>query len=85
MAVLTEQERVDIWRDLMKTWSRRREPIAVSKADLRAAADALDNYLNDNAAAINSAIPVAARTGLTTAQKAELLSFVALKRYVGGA
>jgi hypothetical protein len=58
---------------------------AVTKADLRAAVDALDDFLNTNAAAINTAIPQPARGALTTTQKAKLLMFVIRQRYVKGA
>ena len=56
---------------------------AVTKADLRAALNGLDDYLEANAAAINSAIPQPARAQLTSAQKARLLARVALKRWGG--
>lgn len=58
---------------------------AVTKADLRAAVNALDDFLTANAAAINSAIPQPARAQLTTAQKALLLNYVVTKRYIKGA
>ena len=81
---LTTNQRRRIWADVMRDLSRRNEPIAIGKADLRAAIDALDGWMDANAAAVNQALPVAARTGLTAAQKAELLSVVLLKRFAGG-
>jgi len=53
----------------------------VTKADLRAAFNDLDTFLNDNAAAINTAIP----QPLTTEQKARLLMEVVRRRYLTGA
>lgn len=58
---------------------------AMAKADLRAAANALDDFLNNNAAAINGAIPQPARGALTARQKARLLVYVIRRRYLAGA
>ena len=81
MAVLTETERVDVWAKLMRQYSSDGETIGINKADLRAAVNSIDDYMNDNAATINNALPTAPRTALTPAQKAILLSYVVLKRY----
>jgi len=59
------------------------EDCGITKVDLRAAVDALDSFLDTNAAAINSAIPQPARGSLTTAQKARLLALVTLRRFGG--
>jgi len=85
MAVLPDADRMEVWAQMMRETSRSGEPLAVLKADLRAAVNALDGFLNTNAAAINSAIPLPARTALTTPQKARLLMFVIEQRYVKGA
>ena len=53
----------------------------LAKADLRAAVDAVDDFLDANAATINAAIPQPARGALTTKQKALLLMYVVAKRY----
>jgi len=82
MAVLADADRRDVWAEFM------RDPdgtMGLTKADLRAAVDALDNFLHTNAAAINTTIPQPARGALTTTQKAKLLQFVIQKRYVKGA
>lgn len=63
--------------------SQRREPFNLSKPDLDAAITAVDAWIDANAAAYNSALPLAARNTLNAAQKAELLYLVALKRYGG--
>lgn len=85
MAVLATQDRVDLWSELMAELSRERESVSgVTKADLRAAVDALDDWLNTNAATINAAIPQPARANLTTSQKARLLARVIYKRFVKG-
>lgn len=83
MAVLSDNDRAEVWAQ----WMRDNTDTvgAMTKADLRAAADALDDFLNTNAAAINSAIPQPARGVLTAPQKARLLMLVIQMRYVKGA
>lgn len=83
MAVLADQDRADCCADYQR--DPLMGPIGVTKPDLRAALNALDDFLNTNAATINSAIPLPARTSLTTAQKAMLLMYVVQKRYIKGA
>ena len=86
MPAMVEADRKAVWTEFMQVVSRRAEAFgALTKADLRAAVNALDDYLVTNASAINQAIPQPARGALTAAQKAELLSAVALKRYAKGA
>jgi hypothetical protein len=68
----------------MQQLSAAGEPVSIVKADLRAAVDALDTWLNTNAAAINTAIPQPARGALTTQQKARLLQYVVARRYLTG-
>jgi hypothetical protein len=80
MAVLSDTDRARIWRGLMRYWSRTAEGCAITKADLRAAVDSVDSWIDNNAATLNSAIPLAARNGLTAEQKAMLLASVALMR-----
>jgi hypothetical protein len=53
---------------------------AVTKTDLRAAVDATDQWIEDNQAAFNTALPLAARNGLTLAQKTLLFCYVAMRR-----
>ena len=85
MATLTTDQRQTLWAELMQELSRDGQTVAITKADLRAAVDALDAWLDTNAAAINTAIPQPARGALTTAQKARMLTFVVRARYAGGA
>lgn len=85
MAALPDNDRAKVWADLMAELSRGNEACAISKTDLRAAVDALDGFVVTNATAINNAFPVAARSGLTTPQKAKLFAAVVLRRYVVGA
>lgn len=82
MTVLADQDRADLWADYMKDNSA---PWGVlTKTDIRAAVNALDDFFNTNAATINSSIPQPARATLTTTQKARLLQFVIERRYIKG-
>ena len=81
MAALPGADRLRIWRGLMRFWSAEFEEVAnLSKADLRAAVDATDDWIDANAASYNSALPVAARTNLSAAQKTVLFCAIALMR-----
>ena len=53
----------------------------LTKAQLRAAFNAADDWVDANAASYNTALPVAARNALTTYQKAQILAMVVLKRH----
>jgi hypothetical protein len=75
MAVLTDPERQAIRNYVMRRWG-----VAITKADLRAAIDATDDWINSNAAAYNSALPAAAQAGLSATEKTVLFCVVALKR-----
>lgn len=83
MAVLTAPQRAAVKALMMEDLSRAREAAPLTKAELQAAIDATDDWIDTNASAFNLALPVAARNGLTAAQKARLFSAVALKRFGG--
>jgi hypothetical protein len=85
MAVLSDPDRFELWAAFMQEQSGRHADLPLTKAELRAAVDALDDFLNANAAAINSAIPQPARGALSASQKALLLEYVIQRRYVKGA
>lgn len=78
---LTAGQRASLHAEMMAALSRDQEGVALSKADLRAAVDAIDDFLEANASAINNAIPQPARGALTVSQKARLLAYVTLKRF----
>ncbi len=85
MAVLPDPDRATVTAEFQQDVSAAREAFgALTKADIRAATNAIDDFLNTNAAAMNSAIPLPARTALTTAQKARLFNRVVNKRYIVG-
>lgn len=79
MATLSAQDRLDATADYIREGG-----VAVSKDDLKAAFNALDDWFDTNAATLNAVLPVAARTGLTVQQKARLLTAVIRKRYISG-
>lgn len=81
MANLSLEDQQKIWRGLMRYWSGSQTGIGIVKADLLAAVQSIDTFLDNNSAAINNAFPVASRTGLTTDQKAILVAVVALARW----
>jgi hypothetical protein len=86
MAVLTDEQRAEEWAAFMSDVSGNQEVFGMlTKADIRAAVNALDDYLHTNAAAINQTLPEPARTELTTPQKARLLMRVVARRYLVGA
>jgi hypothetical protein len=86
VAVLPDNDRAAVHAELMADLSTAREPLgALTKAELRAAVNAADQWANDNAAAYNAALPLPARTVLTAAQKARLLVYVIRKRWLTGA
>jgi len=81
MAVLPDAERVTVWALLMRKFSDDKDSIGITKAQLRAAVDAADTWADANAAAYNSALPTAARNGLTTKQKVLILMYVITRRW----
>lgn len=79
MALLDTTARLRVWAQAM------RDPNlgalgGVTKADLRAAIDSLDDWIEANQAAINQAIPQPARGALTLPQKTLLFCWVAMRR-----
>lgn len=83
MAVLTDNQRSEAWAEFLRLGVNL-GTIGCLKADVRAAINGLDQYISDNAAAINQAIPQPARGALTASQKALLLKAVITKRYLSG-
>jgi hypothetical protein len=81
MAALSDADRHIALREFM----RKAFMETGAKADfdviaIRAAVDALDAWIDSNAAAINAALPLPFRTAASLQQKALLLAHVALKR-----
>ena len=81
MAVLSNGERFIAWADFMRAASDDRDPIGITKQDLRAAVDAIDGWVDANSAAFNTAIPQPARGSLSAKQKARILMLVVQRRW----
>lgn len=84
MAVLSEANRASVNALLMSDLSAIRQPCGITKAELRAAVNAADQWADDNAPAYNLALPQPARSTLTANQKARLLMYVIRKRHEVG-
>lgn len=78
---LTAQQIAELRHDFAEELSRLFETLALSKADLLAAAQATDDWIEANQAAYNAALPLPARTALTANQKVRLFLAVARKRF----
>lgn len=83
MAVLSDNDRAAVAAEGMRDPRLGTLPNML-KANWRAAVNAADQWVSDNAASFNSALPAAARTNMTAAQKALLLMLVVAKRYLSG-
>ena len=80
MAILDEPNRFDVWAEYMRQESRIRRALGLTKDELRAAVDATDTWIDDNAGSYNAALPLPARTALNAEQKLKLFLAVALRR-----
>jgi hypothetical protein len=81
MAILPEVDRAAVWADFMRRLLSVERDGSMTKADFRAAINAVDQWWSDNAAAVNQVFPTAARTTLTNVEKIGVFAYVALKRY----
>jgi len=81
MAVLSDQDRADVTQEFM---AQALGPHTITKADIRAAVNALDDWYNTNAAAANQALPQPARSQISLSDKAHMSSLIVNKRYVKG-
>jgi len=77
MAVLPEADRAYVWQRLME---RGLVPPGISKAEFRAAVDAMDDFYDTEAATINAELPLPYRTAASAAQKYELFGLIAAHR-----
>jgi hypothetical protein len=81
MAVLSEEKRAAVSAEFIR---EKLENIGIVKADVRAAVDGLDDWLDANLSTINQAIPQPARGALTTTQKVWLFKYVLDRRFREG-
>ena len=80
-ASLTDSDRVLVHHDYMSTLSAELVSVGVSKQDFRDAVNATDQWITDNSASYNSALPLPIRTLLSTRDKERLFMFVARRRF----
>lgn len=81
MAVLSGAERLAVFGTVASDLSNTRTSIALVKDELKAAVNAIDDWVEANQTSFNNAIPQPARSSLTTKQKAQLLMYVVRRRY----
>lgn len=82
MALLDTTDRSELSAEIQRDISAKRETTAALKADWRILIDALDGYIDGNAAAINNAIPQPQRGRFTAKEKALAMQFVIQRRYL---
>lgn len=80
MAVLPDADRADVTAKVQRHWSTLTLPCGITKAQLREAVNAIDDWVDANATSFNNAIPQPQRGILSSDQKAWLLDFVVRKR-----
>ena len=81
MALLTGAQRTLCRQDWTEQLMAAAETIGIMRAQLQAAIDATDAWIDANAAVFNAALPLPARTALTVKQKLRLFMAVAKRRY----
>jgi hypothetical protein len=70
--------RLRTWAQVMRNWPG--SLTGVTKSELRAAIDATDQWIDDNQASFNTALPQPFRGAATTPQKTFLFCYVAMRR-----
>jgi hypothetical protein len=81
MATLPVADQTRISTGLMRHWSRLREQTTVfTKANLLAAVQATDTWIDSNQTSFNNSLPAQFRNSATTAQKTLLFMCVAAAR-----
>lgn len=78
MAALSENDRVAVWSEFMRTSSA----TGCLKAQLRSVINAIDDWCEANATSFNNAIPQPMRGTLTQKEKALLLVVVVIRRHL---
>lgn len=80
MALLPTLDRTRLAVGFMRDLSILQESCGFTKAQLLAAVAACDQWVEDNTASFNAALPAGFRTTATTEQKAALLAYVLWRR-----
>ena len=79
MAALSDNDRATLHAEFMRVRDNVLA-LGITKAELRAALNAADDWADANASSFNTALPQPARGAMTSKQKTLLLSYVILKR-----
>lgn len=82
MAALLDADRFTVQQDFCTDLSRARSIFTLTRPELRAAINAIDDWIVANQASFNLAIPQPARGVLTADQKTELFMRVMTKRFL---
>lgn len=80
MAALSNAEREQVWRGFQRYASREGVQVDINNVVLRAAIDNTDQWIEDNQASFNAALPAGAQSGLNTAQKTLMFCAIAAMR-----
>lgn len=80
MAALPDADRIEITAKLQRLAQWAAIACGITKADLKAAVDATDTWIDGNQTSFNTALPTTARNSLNQTQKTLLFCYVALKR-----
>lgn len=81
---LSVHEIGSIWKGFMGELSRDNIPVKYNKNVLKDAITAIDDWIENNMASFNNAIPADIRGKLTSKQKIQLLFYVIKKRWEVG-
>jgi len=81
MAVLGDSDREDIWRIYMEFSSDIREEIGLTKAEVRAAVNDTDDWIESNKVSFNTSLSSAVQSALTAKQKARLFMEVGKRKF----
>ena len=85
MAVLNDAIRNEVNLKYQSDLSVLRESVgALLKAEIRAAVDTTDQWVEDNKLSFNDSLPTAAKANLTASQKSQILTYVVARRFQEG-
>jgi len=87
MAVLTESQRQQVWRGIIRYWGKNREVSSnMVRQDIRDAVDNTDTWIDGHegntgdTTGYNGALPTTFKDNATAGQKSDLFIFVAARR-----
>ena len=84
MALLNDTQRAEERERFSQLLSDVFEPVGLTKADIRAALNAADQWVSDNQISYNNALPNPFKNTATSSQKARLLTLIITRRFIEG-